>query len=199
MSARRHEQHEQNGSAKNSPRAPHSLKGGSSHANRLAVAILEVLTGLRTPTDAAEALGISLPRYYQLEVRALEGLVAACESRKKGRQLSPEARIKKLEEELTQAQSECARQQALVRAAQRTIGLRAPVTPKAKLKSSSSSRRRKRRPTVRALKAVQALRSAVGEEAAKDKTTDIKTDLPAAGRTIDAGTADARTTTGSKP
>lgn len=55
-------------------RAPHSLRRGSSPANRLAVAILEVLAGLRTPTDASAAPGISLPRYYPVEVRALEGL-----------------------------------------------------------------------------------------------------------------------------
>jgi hypothetical protein len=44
---------------------------------RQAAAILEVLAGARTPTEAATALAVSLPRYYQLESRALEGLVAA--------------------------------------------------------------------------------------------------------------------------
>lgn len=145
-------------------RSPHSLRGGSLEANRLAVAILEVLAGLRTPTDAAQVLGISLPRYYQLEVRALEGMVAACESRKKGRQLTTESRIRKLEEQLTQAQAECARQQALVRATQRTIGLKAPTAPgKTKAGSASGKRRRKRKPTVRALRAVRALRETVSE------------------------------------
>ena len=198
MSARRSKK-ENNGASKNSPRASHSLRGGSAQANRLAVAILEVLTGLRTPTDAAEALGISLPRYYQLEVRALEGLVAACESRKKGRQMSPEARIKKLKEELAQAQAECTRQQALVRAAQRTIGLRAPAAPKAKSKSASSSRRRQRRPTVRALKAVKALRTAVEEETAEHETTVRDSRSATARSSNDAGTQDAGTRTGPQP
>ena len=48
-----------------------------SEAQRLAATILEVLAGVSTPTQAAETLSISLPRYYQLEARALEGLVAA--------------------------------------------------------------------------------------------------------------------------
>jgi hypothetical protein len=52
---------------------------------RQAAAILEVLAGARTPTEAATALAVSLPRYYQLESRALEGLVAACVPKPKGR------------------------------------------------------------------------------------------------------------------
>ena len=63
------------------PRSAHTFQGGTSEANRLAVAILEVLAGLRTPADAAAALGISVPRYYQLETRALEGMVTALEPR----------------------------------------------------------------------------------------------------------------------
>jgi hypothetical protein len=46
-------------------------------AQRLAAMILECLAGVRAPPSAAEILGISLPRYYQLEARALQGLVAA--------------------------------------------------------------------------------------------------------------------------
>jgi hypothetical protein len=48
------------------------------------VAILEVLAGLRTPAEAAQSLQISLPRYYVLETRALEGLVAGCEPKPLG-------------------------------------------------------------------------------------------------------------------
>jgi len=40
----------------------------SATAKRLAAAILEVLAGARTPTEAAQTLELSLPRYYQLEV-----------------------------------------------------------------------------------------------------------------------------------
>ena len=60
--------------------------GDVARRRRLAAVILDVLAGSRTPPQAAEALGVSLPRYYQLEARALGGLVAACESRPRGRQ-----------------------------------------------------------------------------------------------------------------
>jgi N-acetylmuramoyl-L-alanine amidase len=50
---------------------PLSPSGTSSQARRQAAAILEVLAGARTPADAARALGVSLPRYYLLEEKAL--------------------------------------------------------------------------------------------------------------------------------
>src|SRR5438477_8881944 len=61
------------------------LQDKSREARRLAAAILEVLAGARTPTEAATSLGLSVPRYYQVESRALEGLLAACAPRPKGR------------------------------------------------------------------------------------------------------------------
>ena len=42
-------------------------------AKRLAAVILEVLAGVRTPTGAATAPGIRLPRYYLWEERAIRG------------------------------------------------------------------------------------------------------------------------------
>jgi hypothetical protein len=113
------------GSSKGSRRSGHGIRGGSSEANRLAVAILEVLAGVCTPADAAAALKISLPRYYILEKRALDGLVAACEPRPLGKQPSLETRIAALEKALQKAERECARQQALVRVARRSVGLSA--------------------------------------------------------------------------
>jgi hypothetical protein len=135
------------------------LSAGSREANRTAAAILEVLAGVRTPTDAASALSIAPPRYYQLEQRALEGLLSACEPRRLGRVQTPDSRIATLEKEVQRWRQECARQQALVRAAQRTIGL-APPRPKVIDKSTG---KRKRRPTVRALKAARTLQSASAE------------------------------------
>ena len=38
-------------------------------AQRLAAAILDVLAGVRTPAEAAAALGLSQPRYFQIEAR----------------------------------------------------------------------------------------------------------------------------------
>src|ERR1700682_6224924 len=60
---------------------------------RQAAAILEVLAGARTPTEAATALSVSLPRYYQLESRGLGGLVAACVPKPKGRVKSPVSEV----------------------------------------------------------------------------------------------------------
>jgi hypothetical protein len=137
------------------------LCGGTSEANRMVVAILEVLAGLRTPAEAAQALRISLPRYYALETRAVEGMVSACEPKPLGKQPSADKRIAVLEKELRQARHECARQQALVRAAQRTVGLSRPAARPGKQKADperASPPRRRRRPTVRALRAAKTLR-----------------------------------------
>ena len=144
-------------------RKQHGVQGGGREANRIAVAILEVLAGQRRPAEAAAALEISLPRYYILETRALEGLVAACEPKPQGKQPSPQTRIAALEKELQQARRQCARQEALVRVAQRSVGL--PAVESRKRKTSSAARdrrgRKRRRPAVRALKAAETLRSRV--------------------------------------
>jgi hypothetical protein len=136
---------------------PHSVQGGSSEANRFAVVILEVLAGGRTPADAAQVLGVTLPRYYQLEARALNGLVAALEPRPSVRQPSTASRIAQLEKALGEARQEGLRQQALVRAAQRSLGIRSPVVVETKGNGNDAVKRKKRRPVVRALKAAQTL------------------------------------------
>jgi hypothetical protein len=143
-----------------SRRNPHRFQGGTSEANRIAVAILEVLAGSRSPAEAATALKVSLPRYYILETRALEGLVTACEPKPLGKQPSLETRITALEKELQQARRECARQQALVRVAQRSVGLPAAEAQKGKAPAPRDRRgRKRRRPTVRALKAADKLKN----------------------------------------
>jgi hypothetical protein len=135
----------------------------SREAQRFAAGILEVLAGVRTPTDAAAAMGISVPRYYLWEQRALEGLVAACQPRGGGKIVSSRCQILALEKEVARLKQECARQQALVRAAQRTIGLAPPPAPKPVTKAGGKTvgkrARKRRRPAVRALKAVAALRA----------------------------------------
>jgi hypothetical protein len=141
-----------------SRRSGHGVEGGTSEANRMAVAILEVLAGGCSPAEAAGALGISLPRYYILETRALEGLVAACEPKPLGKQPSPETRIAALEKALRQARRDCARQEALVRVTRRSVGLRIPEPAPGKQGVKRDGRgRKKRRPTVRALKVVEKL------------------------------------------
>lgn len=143
----------------------------SREARRFAAGILEVLAGVRTPTDAAAAMGISVPRYYLWEQRALEGLVAACQPRGEGKIVSSRCQIRALEKEVARLKQACARQQALVRAAQRTIGLAPPPAPKPATKAggkAAGKRARKRRPAVRALKAVAALRAASAPEDGDD-------------------------------
>src|SRR5712691_12970934 len=68
----------------------------SAEARKRAALILEVLAGVRTPAQAATALGVSLPGYYQWESRGLRGLLAGCESKPRGPGRS-------LERELAQA------------------------------------------------------------------------------------------------
>lgn len=63
---------------------PQPISGGEA-AKRSAAVILEVLAGLRTPTEASQALGITAMRYYVLERRGLEGMVAALAPRPKGK------------------------------------------------------------------------------------------------------------------
>jgi len=131
-----------------------ALRQRSRDAKQRAAAILEVLAGGRTPLQAAQALSLSLARYYLLEDRALAALVAACEPQPRGPSPDGARRLASLERACERWQRECARQQALVRAAQRTIGLAAPPAPPAKDKG----KKRRRRPVVRALAAAQRLR-----------------------------------------
>ena len=120
-------------------RQHHSRAGGrdlgresSSQAKRLAAAILEVLAGARTPSEAATALAVSLPRYYQLESRALQGLLLACEPKPKGRTCRPEHEASALRLENERLQREVTRQQSLTRAVQRSVGWTPPAPPAAK-------------------------------------------------------------------
>ena len=124
--------------------------GASREAKRLAAVVLDVLAGSRTPPQAAEALGVSLPRYYQLEARALGGLVGACESRPRGRQPDTGAELAGVRKELERVKRELGRAQSLVRLTQRTVGV-APPTP-------AKPGRRKRKPVVRAMRRAEQLR-----------------------------------------
>jgi hypothetical protein len=114
----------------------------------VAAAVLEVLAGARTPSEAAAALSMSVPYYYHVESRALRGLVAACEPKPKGRVRSTESEVTALRQENQRLQRDLARQQALVRASQRSVGLSPPVAPSPGKKSAKKIRKRK---TARAL------------------------------------------------
>jgi hypothetical protein len=149
---------ERDSNGRGSPDAPRSPE-----ASLRAAAILEVLAGLRTATEAAEALGVSINHYYLLERKALAGLTAACELQPKGpKGPGAEARLKSLQRELEQCQRECLRQAALVRATQRAVGLSAVSAAAAKKSGKSGKsalrKKRKRRPQVRALRAAEEAR-----------------------------------------
>jgi hypothetical protein len=137
-------------------------------AQRLAAAILEVLAGVRTPSQAAEALEISLPRYFQLETRAMQALVAGCEPRPRGPGRSVDRELAGLRRDHEHLQRELSRQQTLVRLAQRRIGL-APPKPAAP-KPGGKSQKRRRRPVVRALRAAEVLQQRSQEAASAAAT-----------------------------
>jgi len=136
-----------------------------------------VLAGIRRPREAAQVLGTSLPRYYQLEQRALAGLVSACEPAPRGPRQDASRRVARLEREKQRLQRDCDRQQALVRMAQRSLGLLPPASAKssgnkpadkespATCERPEAKRRRNRRPSVRALRAAKALIKEVASEA----------------------------------
>src|SRR5262245_27696412 len=172
------------------PRFPEA----SPEAKRLAAAVLEVLAGTRGPAEAATALSISLPRYYQLEGRALAGLVAACEPRRGGRGRRGGSELTALRQECERLHRECARQQALVRAAQRSVGLPPPPPAPPPRPAAGGRKRRRRRPKARALKAVALLR----EQAATAPAGEAKEARPAPPASAGRGTSSSEATAGSQ-
>ena len=126
----------------------------SREAKRLAAVVFDVLAGSRTPLQAAETLSVSLPRYYQLEARAVSGLIAACERRPRGRRPDLEAELAGVRKEVDRLKRELARAQSLVRLTQRTVGV-APPTPR-------PPRKRKGKPRVRAMRRAELLRAEAG-------------------------------------
>ena len=126
----------------------------STAARRGAAAILEVWAGVRTPQQAASALGLSLPRYYQIEQRAVTAVVASCEPQPRGPGPNLERQIRALERQLATSRRDASRLQSLLRTSQRTLGLTAPPAPAA---AGKGDKRKARRPTARALKYAQAL------------------------------------------
>jgi hypothetical protein len=137
---------------------------GSTEAKRLGAVVLEVLCGLRDAQDGARAMGVSANRYYQLETRALQGLIAALEPRPKGRRWSAEDKLAGVEKEKQRLEQEVGRLQALLRAAQRSMGI--PALPKrqkgGKLGGKNQARgvKRRLRSVARGLKRIEELQQA---------------------------------------
>jgi hypothetical protein len=126
-------------------------------AKKLAAAILEVLAGARTPTEAATALELSVPRYYQVEAQALRGLLEACEPKPRGRVRLEKTELETLRKENQRLQRELTRHQSLARAAQRAAGL----SPPAPGVNKAGKKPRKRR-VARALSVAARLQEDVG-------------------------------------
>jgi hypothetical protein len=116
-------------------------KDRGTEAKRMAAAILEVLAGARTPTEAATALELSVPRYYQVEAQALRGLLEACEPKPRGRVRLEKTEVETLRKENQRLQRELTRHQSLARAAQRAVGL----SPPAPVVNKAGKKPRKRR------------------------------------------------------
>jgi len=122
-------------------------------ARKHAACVLEVLAGLRTPEQAAEALSISLPTYYNLESRAMRGLIHGCTPTPPGRTMVLLKQVRGLEVKCAGLEKQLGRYQALLRNAQRGL-LPPPVDVKAK---TGVGRKRKHKPVVRALRTIEVL------------------------------------------
>lgn len=94
--------------------------------------VLEVLAGSMQVEEAAKRLGIQSPAYYNLENRAIRGLIKACEPSAKGPGENLHKKIRDLEQEITHLEREVRRYQSLTRAAQKAIGLQLSVEKAAK-------------------------------------------------------------------
>jgi hypothetical protein len=121
----------------------------SPEARKIGAAILEVLAGARTTSAAAEALGCTVPRYYQREARAFQGFLSGCEPVRPGREKSPRLEIDDLKRKNQRLERERARLQALVRVLQRSCAL-PPVPPTSKKAGKKGPHRPKSRALVAA-------------------------------------------------
>jgi hypothetical protein len=153
--------------AKSSPMASFNkaLAQTGHEARRKAAAILEVLAGARKPSDAAQALGITPMRYYLLELRAIQGLVKACEPVKLGAKVSPERETQRLRKQVTVLERECARYAALARVAQRAVNLSPPPADK---KTAGGKKARRSKPPVRAVKILARVKAGLQENTAAE-------------------------------
>ena len=121
-------------------------------ARRHAACVLEVLAGLRTPEQAAEALSVSLPTYYNLEARAMRGLIHGCTPTPPGRTMVLLKQVRGLELKCAALEKQVGRYQALLRNAQRGL-----LSPPVEVKAPTPGGKRKRRPVVRALRTIEVL------------------------------------------
>ncbi len=132
---------------------------GSKQAKQLMVVILETLAGACGTSEAAERLSISLSRYYQLETRALQGMLKALEPLPRGPKKTKDTEIRALRAEKRGLERELRQALSLLRAASRSVG----VKPRRKRAASrKKGARRKRRARGKAV--LETLREATTKE-----------------------------------
>jgi len=117
---------------------------GSDQARRLGAWLLRSLSGACGPLDAARGMGVALARYYQLEARVLQAMVAALEPRPRGRQVHSEARERKSQQERQRLERDLHRYQALYRTLQKTMGVPPELPARAEEKAGGKKRRLRR-------------------------------------------------------
>lgn len=139
---------------KQPPASPRCLEG-SIKARRMAVGLLEVLSGAKGPLEGSEYLGVSLNRYYQLETRGLQGLISALEPRPRGQVRSETRKLELAEAEGRRLKRELLRHQALLRAAQRSLGLK--IASRRKLAVGTDPKTGKKRRRVAAARATKVI------------------------------------------
>ncbi|MBL9149572.1 MAG: hypothetical protein JNM94_12855 [Phycisphaerae bacterium] len=155
------------------PRRPRSTKGlargmrvddADLAARRRAACVLEVLAGVRAPEEAAAALALPLAGYFQLEEKALRGLVEGCGPQPRGRSPDLTRALEESKRRIGELEREVQRHQALLRSAQRSAGLMGSLvgtvagTARPSTAAAKAVKPSGRRPKVRALRAVAALR-----------------------------------------
>ena len=138
-----------------------------------AAVVLDVLAGNRSPGDAASALGLSVARYYVIEEQAINGLIAGCSPRPRGRQPDPGKEIARMTAENQRLTQALLRQQALVRTSQRNLGITLPTKTTPTTTTPAGRGKGKRQPKVRALRAVKRLNTATSTKPPPLPTPDV--------------------------
>ena len=150
--------------------------GASDDARRAAVAVLSVMAGELSTSEAAKRLSLSVNRYYQLEARALQAMVSALEPLPRGRRRGRDFELEKLRKARSRAEREATRFQALLRVAQRALALSAPPPrPPARVEGpkGKAAGKRARRPRVRARTVIAAMSESVATILSPPAATEV--------------------------
>jgi hypothetical protein len=147
----------------------------SQQAKERAAIVLEVLAGTLQVSEASEKLQINAPAYYNLEARALQGLVKGCESRAKGPGINYRKQIRELEEQNRKLEREARRYQSLTRAAQKAIGLMEIRQESPASGNGTGKKPKKRTPRkVRAQRAAERLRGKTRKKTSPKTTPSLQ-------------------------